>query len=154
MSVIRFEKPSEESIRYIADNMRQADINEVWASTNQTPLDAIRTGLDLPGFSTVVWIDDEPCVIFGLVIQDVLTGTGVPWLLGANSILKHKSQLLKQSPAVIEKMLNICPKLYNYVHLKNEVSIRWLEWLGFSFDDPEPFGIENELFCKFYLERN
>jgi len=133
--------------------MRQADAVEVWSSSRQTPLDALTTGWEMSDLAVIVTVDDEPCVMMGLVIRDILTGAGVPWLLGTEGALKHKRHFIAQVPPVIDEMLTICPRLFNYVHAENKVSIRWLKRIGFTIDDPMPYGLDEELFHRFHLER-
>lgn len=151
--MIKFKVPDDQAVEFIAANMREADAVEVWASGHYTPIDAVRKSLEYSKFATVVWIDDVPCAIFGLSIYDVLSGTGVPWLLSAEQILNHKREILKHSPDVIEMMLEICPKLMNHVHAENKVSIRWLRWLGFDIDEAKPEGRDGALFHRFHKDR-
>lgn len=141
-----------ESVQYVADNMRQGDAIEVWASHRFTPHEALNAGIKDSQYAAVAWIDDEPVAVYGLRVESVTSGIGVPWLLATESAMKHKSEFLKQSPSVVRNMLNICPKLYNYVHVENKASIRWLKWLGFEFDEPIPYGEEGEMFQRFHRE--
>jgi hypothetical protein len=151
--VLEFCKPTEQSIRFIADNMRDEDVKEVWASNRYTPFEALDSSVEASDFSTVVVIDGVPCSVFGLLVSDILTGTGVPWLLSSSEILKHKSELLRQSPRIISEMLTISPKLNNYVHTENKVSIQWLQWLGFKVEAAIPYGRDGEMFHYFHLSR-
>lgn len=152
-AVVKFVEPTLELIEALAADMRQADIDEIWASNHHTPIQSLMDGWKLSNFSVVVMVNDEPCVMLGLVIRDILTGTGVPWLLGTESALKYKRQFFTQVPVVIDEMLNICPKLFNYVYIKNKISIKWLRHIGFTLDEPLPYGRDGELFHKFHLER-
>lgn len=151
--MIEYLKPDINLVKNIASNMRQADIDEVWASHNQEPLEALLAVWDMSDYSVVISIDNEPCVMIGLVIRDMLSGNGIPWMLGTDAALKHKKRFFTEVPNVIKEMLFLCSKLHNYVHCKNVESIKWLKWIGFKFCDPEPYGCEQELFHKFYLER-
>lgn len=154
MSVeVKFVEPTRDLIDVIANDMRQDDVDEIWASNHHTPIEALMSGWEKSTLSTVVLVNDEPCVMLGLVIRDILSGNGVPWLLGTNNALKYKRQFFTQVPAVIDEMLSVCPKLYNYVHVNNTVSIKWLKWIGFIIDEPLPYGLDNEMFHKFYIER-
>lgn len=150
---VKFVKPNQNLIDAIARDMRHQDVNEVWASNRHTPTEALMTGWRLSDYSVVITVNKEPCVMLGLVIRDILSGAGVPWLLGTNASLKYKRQFFHQVPSVIDEMLNVCPKLFNYVHVKNTVSIDWLKWIGFTIEEPEEYGLNKELFCKFHLER-
>ena len=151
--IVNYVKPTIELVEEIARNMRQADIDEVWASSNCTPLEALMDSWKLSEFTTVLTVDGEACVMLGLVVRDMLSGHGIPWLLGTDNALKHKKKFFTESPEVINQMLNICPRLHNYVHSKNKLSKRWLKWIGFTICEPEPYGCEQELFHKFYIER-
>ncbi len=51
-------------------------------------------------------------------------------------------------------MLDLFPHLQNYVDARNEISIRWLKWLGFRFDPkPVPYGIWGLPFLRFQMEK-
>ena len=150
---VKFVRPTDELVEFIAVNMRQADVDEIWASHRHLPYESLMSGWDLSHSSIVVTVNDEPCVMMGLVIRDILSGAGTPWLLGTDNALKYKRHFLTQVPAVIDEMLTTCPRLFNYVHIENKVSIRWLKRIGFTIDEPAPYGVAGELFHKFYLER-
>ena len=154
MSVeIKFVEPTFSLMGRIARDMRQQDIDEVWASHHHAPIEALVEGWQQSKFSTIVLINGEPVVMLGLVVRDILSGVGVPWLLGTNGSLKYKREFITQVPRVIDDMLNICPMLYNYAHVKNTISIKWLKRIGFSFSEPQQHGPDDELFCKFQLRR-
>ena len=150
---VKFVEPTLEHITVIADDMRQADVDEVWASGHHTPLEALLNGWKISDYSVIVLVNDTPCVMLGLVIHDILSRVGVPWLLGTENALKYKLHFIAQVPAVINEMLNICPVLFNYVHVENKTSVRWLKRIGFTVEEPGPYGISRELFHKFHLER-
>lgn len=153
MLVLKFEKPTLSMIKHIADNMRKEDVNEVWASNRQTPYEALIDGWNQSMLSVIVTINNEPCVMIGLVIRDILSGIGTPWLLGTEGALKYKSQFLKLSPDIVNEMLELCPLLINYVHTENKHSIKWLKWIGFTIDEAEPYGLNKKLFHKFHIEK-
>lgn len=152
--MVEFVKPERWMIESIAADMRQADIDEVWASSRLHPLNALLRSWEVSDLSAVAMADGEPLVMLGLVKRDVLTGSGVVWMLGANKALKYRRDFFTQTRPVIEQMLSVCPYLYNRVHGKNSVSIRWLKMLGFTIEDPEVFGLGRELFHRFHLERS
>lgn len=151
--MVEYLEPNEPLIHYIARNMRKADADEVWASDRATPFDALLQGWKDSYRSVIVAVDGEPCVMIGLVKRSLVTGVGIPWMLGTEGAIKYKKRFVSEVPAIIDEMLYHCPTLYNYVHCENKVSIRWLKRIGFKFDDPEPYGKGGELFQRFYLER-
>lgn len=153
MSEVKFRKPTKADIIYVADNMRLDDIIEVWLSHKSTPLEALEHSVKSSSYTSCVVIDDEPVAILGLSFLSLIPAVGSPWLLGTNKALEHKRYFLKLGKPVVEEMLQMCPKLYNYVHSENKHSIRWLKWIGFKFSDPAPYGDAGAMFCKFELER-
>lgn len=153
--MIKFVKPTVEMIECISADMRQADKDEVWASNHHGPYEALMKGWQASDYISVALSEEgEPLVILGLVKRDILTGSGIVWMLGTNESMKHKKEFLKQTKQVIDEMLTICPRLCNMVHNKNRSSVAWLKWLGFTLDEPIPYGPENELFHRFHLERS
>lgn len=153
MHKVELVKPTVEMMESIAADMRSADAAEVMASHGHTPTQAIMEGWKLSQYSVVVMVNSEPCVIMGLVNWDLLSGSGVPWLLGTERALKYSREFFRLSPPVIDEMLTVCPRLFNYVHAENKISIKWLKWIGFTIDEPMPHGINGELFHRFHLER-
>lgn len=151
---VKFVKPTMKMLESIAADMRQADVDEIWASDHHTPLESLVVGQKMSDYSTVVTSDSGvPLVVIGLVKRDMLTGSGTVWMLGANEAMKHKKEFFRQTKPVIDELLIICPRLCNMVHSKNKISIQWLKWLGFTIEDPVPHGPEGELFHRFHLER-
>ena len=153
MANIQMVKPTREAALYIADHMRQADTDEVWAAARKSPREAMLDALYLPGRSVVVLVDSVPCAMLGVVTQSVLFGHGVVWMLGTDEAMKHRRLFLELSPPVIREMLDLYPYLFNYVHSENKQSIRWLSWLGFTIEPPAPYGVSGELFHKFHIEK-
>ena len=149
--MVEFKKPTNEMIRLIADNMRQADVDEIKAASNATPIDAITMGVNVSEFVAVAVINGDIVAIMGVVKNSTLTDNGVPWLLGTNNIKKHYREFLGTSHEVLNAMLNVCPNLVNHVHADNKVSVRWLKWLGFKLEQAAPFGMNDELFHKFTM---
>lgn len=148
---VEFVDPNYELIDMIAAKMRQADVDEIWASHHHTPREALLRGWRARGFSTIVMVDREPCAMLGLVVCDILSGHGVPWLLGTDAALKHRRHFITLVPTVIGEMLSICSTLSNYVHVDNRASCRWLRRIGFTLDSPMPYGHDNKLFHRFHL---
>jgi len=149
---LNFVIPTSDMLSIIADNMRQSDIEEVIAAGNDTPLQALEESVEYSKTSVVACHGDVPLVIYGLSRPTVL-GNGVIWMLGTNQSKKFRREFMHYTRLVIAEMLTECSMLYNYVHARNTVSIRWLKALGFTIEDAEQRGPYNELFHKFYIER-
>lgn len=139
-------------MKFIADNMRKEDVEEVMASGGYTPTEAIETSVSASNFTVVVTIDDTPIAILGLNVYDIMGGKGIPWLLSAEQALKHKRVFLELSKPIIDEMLDKCPYLINHVYTKNTVSKRWLKWLGFTIEKAKPLA-NGEMFHRFYMRK-
>jgi hypothetical protein len=149
--LVKFEKPNRNTINYIADNMRAADALEVWEMSKHTPLQSIEEGLRLSNFSSIAVVNGTPCAVLGLAVVDILTGTGIPWLLGTDYAVENRKVFIKNCKQGLGQMLQICPNLFNYVHADNKVSVLWLRYMGFKIEDPLPTGVGGALFHKFSI---
>ena len=153
MSVVRLIKPTETAMKFIAANMRDEDLAEVIAA-GEEPLEALMNGLNNSSSSVLVVDDDDtPLTVLGVVPVCVLTGSGVPWLLSSKYALQHRKEFLILSPNIVQEMLDMYPRLFNYVHTENKVSIRWLKWMGFKIDSPVTLP-NGEQFHRFMMERD
>lgn len=99
--------------------------------------------------------DSRPVCMFGVTPIDILGGVGSPWLLGTDEVKKYANTFLRLNKSYVAKMLELFPYLQNYVDTRNEISIRWLKWLGFKFGpEPIPYGIWNLPFFRFSMRNN
>lgn len=121
-----------EDIAPLAERMRPADRDEVWAAHGHTPEQALQVSLDA---STMAWtglVDGEPVCMFGVGPISILGGRGAPWLLGTDKIERWPRTFLRRCRRCVKAMLTVYPTLENFVDDRNEVSKRWLRWLGFE----------------------
>ena len=149
--MIEFTEVTEEHLRTVAQNMRDADIEEVWAATRHTPLQALTDGVMKSEHSVTVKWGGEAVAVYGLRAGAALSGIGVPWMLTAGGILNCRRELMTHTPVVLGKMLLKCGLLENQVHVENKVSIGWLSRMGFTIDSPEPTGVEGGMFHRFHM---
>jgi hypothetical protein len=141
---------TQEHAEALAPNLRSEDVDEVWAASQSTPLEALETGLRLTNEPSSVLVDGEPIAMFG--VASVITGLGAPWLLGARAIEEHRWEFLRRSRVELARIRRPFARLTNYVDARNHTHIRWLEWLGARFIHLDPsFGHENRPFWLFEL---
>lgn len=127
-------------IRTIARRMRQADRDEVFASSGRSPASALAFSLRKSSVAWTALIDGRPEVMFGVGDLNVLAGIGAPWLLGTDAVERHYVAFLRGSVDWRRQLLLRYSTLRNFVDDRNAVSIRWLRWLGFTLLDPVDFG--------------
>lgn len=137
----------------IAARMRSADVAEVLASSGRPPHGALMFSLTRSAQAWTAIIDGQPEVMFGVADINVLTRTGAPWLLGTDAVERNYRQFLRRSLSWKEQLSERYDGLRNFVDDRNEVSKRWLAWMGFTLFDPVPVGINGEMFRMFEMRR-
>lgn len=147
-------RPVEESdILYIAQNMRAADLGELRASHGDEcdVLALLRrsVGQSSLAVTTVDACTGEPVAIFGAGPLSLLSDIGVPWMLGTERMFDFPRELLADGRRWVGAMLQDFSELANYVDVRNDLSVRWLKRLGFSFSEPVPYGIKGMSFYRF-----
>ena len=150
---IRVRNAKKEDIEYIAQNMRQCDKDEVWASDHKTPSQAMSEGLERSIFACTVE-NGKPICMFGICPYTVCGDTASVWMLATDDLDKIKRTFVRYSREFIDKMLEYYPKLENMVDARNIKSVRWLKSLGAEIKDEETYGAEKMKFHYFCFKRS
>ena len=137
-------------IPYLAENMREADRRELEAML-VVPEYALVCGINESAWAKTVIVEGRPALMFGVSDTSILSGIGIPWLLGTDDMERMKVTFIRQCRWFVLEMLRSYPVLVNYVDARNATSIRWLTWLGFTLDPAEPHGFNGELFHRFEM---
>lgn len=140
-----------EHAQRMAPRLRQADIDEIWASSMLEPETSLTRGV---ACSSHVWtgmVDGEPACIFGVVPVSFMSGIGVPWMLGTDLVEEHATAFLRRNRRYVKRMTRAYNYLVNYVDDRNVKAIAWLEWLGFTVSEPQQFGALNMPFRRFEM---
>lgn len=124
-------------VDYLAGVLRYDDIREL-AALEITPDEALLEGLmfSSPCF-TGLDKDGWPALMVGAVPYAGLHAA--IWLLGTDAIETQSIRFLRYSRPILEVFFDHYRHLFNYVHSKNTVHIRWLSWLGFEIQSDESF---------------
>lgn len=137
----------------IALRARPADVRELWAQARQSPADTMARGLDVGAATWTGLLHGVPVCMFGVTAYSVLLGQGIPWMVGTTDLdhLSAQKALLRCSHEALRKMERLFPELlFNMVDERNDAAKRWLTWLGFTFLDPIPFGVDQMPFRPFF----
>lgn len=113
----------------LAPRLRAADLMEIDASSSLAPVDCLREGGEKSAPScTIIDEHDTPLAMFGV------SDGGRVWLLGSDALVSGKTlrQFISQCRRYVDAIPND-PPLWNYIDARNEVHIRWLRWMGFTF---------------------
>jgi hypothetical protein len=153
--MITFDRPDENHLWQLANNMRQSDIEEVQAGSGDSPFTGLVRSVRATPHPIVVIDPDRGEVLsaFGVCDTGLLTpGVGVPWFLASKNAHKYVREYATFVPPVMEMYREAYHLLVNYVDARNKVSIRWLKRLGFTIEDPIIYGCEQRPFHRFYME--
>lgn len=83
----------------------------------------------------------------------LMGGIGEPWLLTADVVERVPIGFVKEGRKAVGDMLEIFPKLENYVADSYQEACKFLFVLGFTLGEPFALGPNKSLFRKFSLER-
>lgn len=141
---------ADEWIRFLANNLRQADVAEIKAGIDLTPEEAIRMSIHLSSHGWVI-LDaaGEPIAIFGAAPSNI-PGTAMMWMVGTEGIRRNSREIARNTRPYLDEMNVTYPYLWNFVDARNDVSLRWLRWAGCRIIGDEPLhGVEQRLFYIF-----
>lgn len=126
--------------------LRQADIDEIKASTGHDPVGALLRSVNI---SERVWVVVHKGKIEG-VFGVAPSGTfGVPWFVATDKFSEFRYTFAKESKSLVKEILSGYEALGNFVDSRHEESIRWLRWLGFTIMTDNGFTLYDKA-AKFY----
>lgn len=132
----------------LAARLRKEDRLEVSHTWGLSPIQSILLGFRTGVTFAVVW-ETEVVALFGC--GGVPGVYGVPWMLASPTLSKIQKSFLRECREYVRMMLMIYGHLENWVWAGNEVHIKWLRWLGFTIEAPQPHGIHDQPFHRFYM---
>jgi len=135
----------------IIPRLRQADIDEIRAMTGISAKIAVSHSIACADPGWAAEADGRTEAVFGA--GPVNAELGRPWLVGTDEVAKHPVTFYRLSRGIVDGMKTRYEQLENWVDARNELSIRWLRWLGFHIDDAEPVGVNGEMFHRFWWKR-
>lgn len=139
--------------RYMVGRIRPADATEV-AATGGTVGKALLNGLHYSTLAMVGADENDHPVCMGGVVPSGDPLVGYVWMLATTEIEKHKMSFLRRSMPWVEDWNTQFPLLTNAVDARNELHIKWLDWLGFVFIRRFPHGPERRPFIEFVRLRH
>lgn len=142
MSAVTYTAPTDDALAHIATHMRAADVEELRIMGRKDPSEAVFKSAEGSDAVFIAWHDGEPVAVLGVGAVDILRCTGAPWLLGTDGVEQCGRALLVDGRAAVRCWRTKYRLLQNAVSVSNELSVRWLSRIGFSFGTPArtPFG--------------
>jgi hypothetical protein len=113
--------------------VRDEDMAEVAAATGSTVLQALLEGLRLSSSCYCLLKERFPVAVFGIAPVEPRPGYGAIWLLGTHEIKDIRWLFLRESRSWLRELEQGYDVIGNVVDARNELHIRWLKWLGFTF---------------------
>jgi len=137
----------------LAPRLRAADVEEIHAAFGPVDIaDALRASLRSSVKAWTATLDGEPLFIGGVGCLSFVSGVGSPWLVAAEEATRYPAALTRVAKGFVPEMLELFPRLENWVDVRNKASAAWLARLGFTLYDPEPYGPQGLPFHRFDME--
>ncbi|MBN9086241.1 MAG: hypothetical protein J0J01_04995 [Reyranella sp.] len=92
--------------------------------------------------------DGEVAALTGVVLQPVLGGIAMPWLMTGRPVDRHAKAFLRLTQARTRQLAAEHGMLVAQVHAEYGEAIRWLDWLGFVLAPARPLGARGALFHR------
>lgn len=140
-------------VEMLCNRLRQSDVDEVWASNNLTPWEALYESLTHSIVTFTITQKGLVLGMFGINPDSMLGNQAMIWFLASDDIDKIKLRFLRHSKRFVNLFLSMYPYLYNYVDIRNLQSMVWLSYCGAKFMPPMPHGLMRKEFRYFYFER-
>ena len=112
--------------------LRPADMRELDALRVE-PFTALIRGLSTSDRCMTVVVDGYAAAMFGVAPAKVGLGIGHPWLLGTSRLDTIRIPFIRRAPGILLEISKGYRLLANCVHEDNELHIRWLRSLDFTF---------------------
>jgi hypothetical protein len=143
---------TKEHAKELALNLREPDKMEIFrASGTHNAYDCVKMSVKLGGVPYTGLIDGKVACMLGVHRDTHLSTTGTPWLLTTHVVDTAPRVFLRYTKQGMQEILDgwDFDYLVNYVDAEHHEAIRWLEWLGFTIHEAEPWGLFRQPFHKF-----
>lgn len=134
----------------LAPRLREADRNECRAFLGLPPEAVLPLSVQTDKAWTFVDDLGVPQGMFGVSPVDQHPYFGIVWMATSPEIVKHRKALVRLAPQWLAHLHDLYPLLGNHIDARNELHVRWLKRMGFSFLRTLPdFGAERRPFHEF-----
>jgi hypothetical protein len=134
--VISITDVSIETVVRVLSRPRTADSDEFGTEDHRQALAHVAGKSD---FLRGVWRDNDLLAVFGAYRSSFLSKQGTIWFLGTPNLDENPVLLLRPTKEEIPRIRSEFgyDKLVAWVFRRNELSRRWMEWLGFRVYDED-----------------
>ena len=140
-------------IDIISLNMREADLMEIEATGTIDPVVSLTNCCELSkGSCYTITMDELPIAMFGVSEVELLPSFASVWLLGTNDITDSAPiAFLRLTKRILPKLISPYDMVFNVMDKRNELHIRFVKWLGFTFIREIAYGPQKLPFYEFAL---
>jgi hypothetical protein len=132
----------------IGSNMSKQDALEVWSYDRSIPTEAVLKSFNKSVICMTI-LHEIPIAMFG--IMPINMSSGILWILTTDGLRDGKfgRPFVRNCKKWFNDMLDIYPRLYGMVDLRNKESIRWLTYLDAEWGEDSLEGIDKLPFKMF-----
>ena len=130
----------------IKDNIIPAIIEEIKASHGGNLEDEIASCVSKSGGVYTGLYGDKVICMFGDIPDS--EGGACIWMITSNEAQNIKKTFVIFSKFFIKFFRSQYNKIYNYIDVRYDSCIKWMEKCGAKFSEPEPYGKEGLLFKR------
>lgn len=134
------EVPSEQCVAWlgaIASNLRPGDLAEIRATHDLDPHVSLTASVMASDMCWIIFDNDTPITVFGCAPSGQ-PHSGIVWMMGTPRMDEVALRLGRLSLHCLHLMHERYACLWNYIDVRNERSLRWLQWTGFEILDAIP----------------
>ncbi len=133
----------------VSPRLRESDRQEFIAALGYTPEVALPLGI-ASGDAWAMEVDGKVEALLGVSPVARHAYFGLVWMVTTDVIFKHRRDLLRLTPGVLNMLHDRFPLLGNHVDARNDKHIAWLRRAGFSLLREVPdYGVERRPFIEF-----
>ena len=138
-------------IKAMRGKLRREDVIEIERRTGRDPYTVLVDSYRRSEVSFVALYNGEVACAWGVARESILAEESLIWLLSTPVMTKAPVLAARRTKHELKKLLDVYPKLMNYVDSEYKLCVRWLRWLGFTVESPQPVGIRGGMFSRFYI---
>jgi len=141
----------QDDLQLMVDQIRPMDAFEFDVMTDgKDHMECFQELLQRSAASRVAFIDGKLLCIFGVTARTALSPNGHPWLAATDLVNSPAARraIVANTHDQLADMSKRFSRLWNIVYEENHIAIRWLRWIGFTFNET-PIDIRGHRFLKF-----
>lgn len=146
-------KPTIEDAIYLAEHLNAANKREMTAGYGKHILRDMLSGMKYSDRIGCCKFDGVPVAIYGVRKPSPIADYGLVWLFLGEIKKEDRYYAALQTKSFIRGVLEEYSYVYNYVDVGNDKIIKWLEFLGAEFSEPEEFGLYGNKHMRFEIRR-